>query len=85
MGTALRQALRWPEARNSMLVAAVVGTALNLINQGDVLGAAGEIAWFKVGLTYCVPFCVSTYGACMAIRLRDRRAAATVREQTGER
>ena len=47
----------------ALLVAAVVGTILNLINQGDTLFRAGSINWLKVALTYIVPYCVSTYGA----------------------
>jgi len=44
-------------------VALVVGTVLNLINQGDALFGAGAVNWLKIGLTYVVPYCVSTYGA----------------------
>lgn len=47
----------------SLYVTFIVGTVLNVINQGDVLLAAGSISWFKVALTYVVPYCVSTYGA----------------------
>jgi hypothetical protein len=41
----------------------VVGTILNLINQGDALFGPGPINWVKVLLTYLVPYVVSTYGA----------------------
>ena len=51
-----------PVARHSILVAIVVGTVLNVINQGDNL-IAGEFNWLKAGLTYVVPFCVASYGA----------------------
>lgn len=49
--------------RRSLIVAAVIGTLLNLINQGDVLLVMGPVNWLKIGLTYVVPYCVSTYGA----------------------
>ena len=49
--------------RRSVIVAAVVGTVLNLINQGDAILAGGSVSWLKVALTYAVPYCVSTYGA----------------------
>ena len=49
--------------RRSLAAAAVVGTVLNLINQGDALLSGGPIDWTKLALTYCVPYCVSTYGA----------------------
>jgi hypothetical protein len=47
----------------SLWVALIVGTILNLVNQGDTLLAPGSINWFKVALTYCVPYAVCTYGA----------------------
>lgn len=49
--------------RRSLYVALIVGTILNLINQGDVLWAAAAINWTKIALTYAVPYAVSTYGA----------------------
>ncbi len=50
--------------RRSLIVAAIVGTVLNVINQGDALG--GALNWWKLALTYCVPYLVSTYGAVTA-------------------
>ena len=54
-----------PMLRRSLIVAAAVGTILTLLNQGDVLLAANwnSALYWKVPLTYCVPFCVATYGA----------------------
>ena len=49
--------------RRSFYVAIVVGTILNLINQGDALFGAAQINWIKIALTYLVPYAVSTYGA----------------------
>ena len=49
--------------RRSFIVALVVGTILNLINQGDVLIAGGKLNWIKIALSYVVPYCVATYGA----------------------
>ncbi len=49
--------------RRSLVVALVVGSVLNLINQGDALLAGGPIDWTKLLLTFAVPYCVSTYGA----------------------
>jgi len=49
--------------RRSLLVSLVVGTILNLINQGDVLFRGGEVDLVKLALTYLVPYCVATYGA----------------------
>lgn len=49
-------------------MALVVGTILNLINQGDsILGGNWElIHWPKLLLTYCVPYCVAVYAGTAA-------------------
>ena len=49
--------------RRSFAVAVVVGTILNLINQGDVLMNGAHLDLTKVILTFAVPYCVATYGA----------------------
>ena len=49
--------------RRACWVAVVVGTILNLINQGDALLAGGPVDLVKLVLTYLVPYGVSTYGA----------------------
>jgi hypothetical protein len=52
-------------------VALIVGTVLNLINQGEALLAGAHISWLKLALTYLVPYAVSTHGAVSA-RIRTR-------------
>jgi hypothetical protein len=52
--------------RRCAIVAFVVGTALNAINQGDAIVAGSAISWPKLLLTYCVPYLVCTYGAVSA-------------------
>lgn len=49
--------------RRSALVALIVGTILNLINQGDALMFGTSLNWAKIVLTFVVPYCVATYGA----------------------
>jgi hypothetical protein len=61
--TPLQRALSPQVMRQSLLVSFVVGSILNVINQGDALMGGQPISIFKVVLTYCVPFLVSTYGA----------------------
>ncbi len=73
LAVALRQALVGPIAGRSVFVAAIVGIILNLINQGDRLVSGQNLDWIKVVLTFCVPFCVATYGAASAIRHASRR------------
>ena len=54
-----------PMLRRSLWTAVVVGTMLTAINQGTTLAwghAPWALAW-KIPLTYCVPFCVATWGA----------------------
>ena len=62
----IRCALRHtPMLKRSFLVAVVVGTILTLLNQGDTMFAGDwkDSYYWKVPLTFCVPFCVATYGA----------------------
>jgi hypothetical protein len=69
---ALRLALAWPVSKRSLMIMVVVGSMLNVINQGDAIFSGGPVNWWKVALTYCVPFCVATYGACCAFRASAR-------------
>jgi hypothetical protein len=55
----------------SLRVALIVGTILNLVNQGDVFLHGGHVNLFKVALTYTVPYIVATYGA-VSFRLHTR-------------
>ncbi len=59
-----------PMLRRSIIVAVVVGTILTLLNQGDSLlsGNWNNALYWKIPLTYCVPFLVATYGALTAAR-----------------
>ena len=55
--------------KRSLVVALVVGTILNLINQGDALLAGARVNLTKLILTFVVPYAVATYGA-VSYRLR---------------
>ncbi len=59
-----------PMLRRSAIVAIVVGTILTALNQGDNLfsGHWNNALYWKIPLTYCVPFLVATYGALTAAR-----------------
>src|SRR5215467_10887386 len=52
---ACRYAISDGVPRRSLHVALIVGTVLNLINQGDALLGMASINWLKLVLTYCVP------------------------------
>jgi hypothetical protein len=49
--------------KRSLGVALIVGTVLNLINQGDALFGGADLNVTKIILTFAVPYCVATYGA----------------------
>jgi hypothetical protein len=63
-------AARRPLAFRAIKVALVVGTCLTLINQFDALfgGASATSLWWKIPLTYSVPFLVSLYSSLAATR-----------------
>lgn len=59
--------------RRALRVAAVVGTLLVAINYTDrfLSGALATLDWAKMGVTYLVPYCVSTFTA-VEMRRRSR-------------
>lgn len=65
--TALSNLLQAAGQRSIVLaairLALVVGTVLNLINQGGRLADGLSLSWFHVGLNYLVPYCVASYSA----------------------
>lgn len=65
---ALRRTFSFPSVRRSLIVAALVGTALNCINQGDSLLHGEPVVVWKIALTYFVPFAVASFGSYAAFR-----------------
>ncbi len=63
---AVRRTFSWPVVSRSLLVALVVGTVLNIINQGSEIAGGKPINVLKLLLTYAVPFFVASYGAYSA-------------------
>ncbi|MEM8983946.1 MAG: nitrate/nitrite transporter NrtS [Pseudomonadota bacterium] len=59
--------------RRSSHVCLIVGTVLTLINNGDALlsGALQMQHVWKIPLTYCVPYLVSTYASVQAALDRE--------------
>jgi hypothetical protein len=68
----LDQARRPEVVRRGLRVAAIVGTILVSINYADEIlaGSLSRLDWIKMGLTYVVPYCVSTYTAVAMVRER---------------
>jgi len=58
--------------RRSAQIALIVGTLLNLINQGDAFLGHGHVSIVKLVLTFAVPYCVATYGAVSYRLTRER-------------
>ena len=59
-----------PLLRRSLVVALFVGTILTVLNQGGAVlsGTGSSSLYWKIPLTYCVPFCVATYAALSNVR-----------------
>lgn len=59
-----------PLVRRSLVVALVVGTILITINQGNIIlgGDFPPSLYWKIPLTYAVPYCVATTGAILNAR-----------------
>lgn len=67
-----------PLLRRSFFTALVVGTILTAINQGNLLlsGEFPAALYWKIPLTYTVPFCVATWGALINSRILPEPATA---------
>jgi hypothetical protein len=48
---------------NALRVSLVVGTLLNVINQGSAFPGGLEIVWAQVLMNFAVPYCVASYSA----------------------
>jgi hypothetical protein len=70
--------------RRSFAVALIVGTILNLINQGDALQSGAHLGLTKIVLTFAVPYCVATYGA-VSYRLRPASSVLSPEQEEGLR
>ena len=74
--------LRWARRRDVVIrglrVSVVVGTVLVAINHGDYIlsGNLLAAASWKIPLTYCVPYLVSTYASVATIRAANAAASS---------
>lgn len=67
----LRTACQRSMVLAAVKVALVVGTVLNLINQGGRVLDGLPPAWFHVALNFLVPYLVSSYSAARNEMRRD--------------
>lgn len=67
----LQLACRPAIVRAAIQVALVVGTLLNLINQGSRWLDGLPLSWAQLGCNYLVPYCVASYSAARNEMRRD--------------
>jgi len=48
---------------NALRIALLVGSVLNLVNQGEAILAGSGVSWLHLVLNYAVPYCVASYSA----------------------
>ncbi|MFT7460334.1 MAG: hypothetical protein ACI909_003022 [Planctomycetota bacterium] len=74
MNVWLETAMRPEVFKRSWRVAILIGTILIGINYFDrvLAGSLLTMDYFKMMLTYCVPFCVSTHASVSAIMEQQR-------------
>ena len=70
--------------KKAFLTAAVVGTVLTIINHGDALFSGDVPPLWKVLLTYCVPYCVTTWGAYTGKRAQIKKTQSQHAEKENE-
>ena len=63
VGSWIRRAVSDGIPRRAAIVALVVGPVLTAINQFEALAGAQPLVWWKVALTFVVPYVVATLGA----------------------
>jgi len=71
LNTLMPTACKRPIVMAAIKVALVVGTVLNIINQGGRLLDGLPPSWFHVVLNYLVPYLVSSYSAAQNELRRD--------------
>ena len=64
--SALKRSFSPPTVTRSIWVGLIVGTILNLINQGNAIVGGKPLDFLKLLMTYAVPFFVASYGAYSA-------------------
>lgn len=59
----LRLMLQPSIVRSALKVSLVVGTILNVINNGEQIWTAHTVTLWRLALNFVVPYCVSSYSA----------------------
>ena len=58
----------------ALKISMFVGSCLTIINHGDMFLAGGAPPVWKVLMTYCVPYCVSSFSSAQANCTRKQEA-----------
>lgn len=69
---------KWSVIRRAAIIAFIVGQVLAAINHGDriLTGTMTGGDWFKIALTFLVPYTVSTISSVLALREQAALLAA---------
>jgi len=54
------------QIKMALTISLIVGTILNLINQGHLISTPEKINLVNIVLTYCVPYCVATISSALS-------------------
>ena len=65
-------AMRRDIAKRSLIIAVVVGTIMNLINQGDAVADISKFELVKCLLIHTVPYFAFTYGAVTVLMQHNK-------------
>lgn len=70
LGSFRQFASRRPVARRPAAMVFIVGPIIAFINHGDlsVSGAMARMEWVKIGITFLVPYSVSTISSVLAVK-----------------
>jgi hypothetical protein len=70
----MRLMLQGRIVRSALKVSLVVGTVLNLINNGEALWGHHGVNLWQMALNFIVPYCVSSYSAARNEAQRARES-----------
>lgn len=62
------------QVKMSLIISSIVGTVLNLINQGHLLATPEQINMTNIILTYSVPYCVTTLSSALSTLKHEKKA-----------
>lgn len=75
-----------PVLKRAAVMAIVVGCVIAVVNHGDKIASNEMTApdWIRVGITFLVPYTVSTLSSVLALREQERMIISMQRERDGK-